>query len=106
MSSEILLPMFTLISRKHQPLHLEITLIRFLRQPYRLYDIRSSRQDFKYFIGFSVFKLSMAELIQRNKDHLAAWVARQARLCDPVSSIDPCLIENPDHSTVSLSRLL
>ena len=42
----------------------------------------------------------MTELSQRNKDRLAAWVARQARLRDPVSSIDPCLIENPDHSSV------
>ena len=42
----------------------------------------------------------MAELSQRNKDRLSAWVARQARLRDPESSIDPCLIENPDHSTV------
>ena len=44
--------------------------------------------------------LSMAELSQRNKDRLSAWVARQARLRDPESSIDPCLIETPDHSTV------
>ena len=42
----------------------------------------------------------MAEFSQRNKDRLSAWVARQARLRDPVSSNDPCLIENPDHSTV------
>ena len=40
----------------------------------------------------------MAELSQRNKDCLAAWVARQARISDPELSIDPCLIENPNHS--------
>ena len=42
----------------------------------------------------------MTELSQRNKDRLYAWVARQARLRDPESSIDPFLIENPDHSNV------
>ena len=42
----------------------------------------------------------MAELSQRNRDRISTWVSRQVRLRDPVSSIDPCLIENPDHSTV------
>ena len=42
----------------------------------------------------------MAEICQRNRERITAWVSQQVRLRDPVSFIDPFLIENPDHSTV------
>ena len=42
----------------------------------------------------------MGELSQRNKDRLASWTAHQPRIRNPKTNIDPCLIENPDHTNV------